>query len=455
MTTVVDTTKSIELRNRMNAKRDVLDGIFSEAGGPSGDYGRVKSIRGGKESVKSYVKGEIAELYRMGAELTDMTSKSKMEGDFRRMDSFLNSPIDRPDMPGGQAAGMSRKSLGSQFIESGALKSYRGGAGETKQFDINTPNLKALFGGGLWSGDAGSGYSVQASGFEPETDRIGRVVLSAQRPPQLIDILPQFPTDQISIPFMEEAVFNNTAAPTAADSTARTVTDVPSAPEVDIRFTERQQPVQPVSGLLPITTDVLADEPQVRALVDSRLMFMLDQSLDRQCTVGSDIAPNLRGLTAYQTIAQGVDLTPGQSQMLSVNRGSLTQMDTVYHAITEVRTRGYANPTHIVMHPNDYLPIRLARGDDNYLLAGPTVGAQLGLWGLPIVENAALPEGVAFVGDFTMYAGLYFRQQAELQISDSHSDWFGKSVLAIRGRLRACLVIFRPTAFCRINGLNS
>lgn len=465
----------MEMQRELDVKRIELKRVMDEAnqGGGDPNLARVKSIGGGRSAVEDWIDQTVSRMHNLKDEIQSAQRYDRANQEYKAFDQYLNQPTNRPYLPDG--GNMAMKSVGRNFVESVAFKDYTGGTGHSSTLPVDF-RAKALFGGGSWSVD-GAGprgypnYGVYASGFEPETDRIGRVVLSAQRPPQLIDILPQYPTDQIVIKYMEETAFENAFAPTQSDIAQGEATpNSPSAgapgtynnqnrpdiaPEVSLGYTERTAPVEPIAGILPITTDAIADEPQVEALVNSRLMFMLDQKLDEQCTRGMNTPPHLRGLTSFDTVPRTMALTPGQSQMLLQERGTNTSMDSIYHAMTQVRTRGYANPTHIIMHPNDYLPIRLARGNDQYLLAGPTVGAQLGLWGLPIIENAALPEGTAFVGDFTMYSGLYYRQEAELQISDSHVDWFGRAILAIRGRLRAAFVIFRPTAFCKVTGLNA
>jgi hypothetical protein len=39
------------------------------------------------------------------------------------------------------------------------------------------------------------------------------------------------------------------------------------------------------------------------------------------------------------------------------------------------------------------------------------------------------------------------------KVSDSHSDYFIKNLLAILAEIRAALVVFRASAFCEVTGL--
>ena len=51
------------------------------------------------------------------------------------------------------------------------------------------------------------------------------------------------------------------------------------------------------------------------------------------------------------------------------------------------------------------------------------------------------------------HSALVYRQGIEFKVSDSHSDYFVKGVQAVRACIRACLVVFRPAAFCEITGI--
>src|SRR5690606_34843391 len=104
-----------------------------------------------------------------------------------------------------------------------------------------------------------------SAGFEPESTRTGRIVEFATRPIQVTDLIPQTTTSQSSVKYMEETTFTNAAAETAEGS---------AYPEAALQYTERVSIVRKIPVFLPVTDEQLEDEPQVRGLVDNRLMFM-------------------------------------------------------------------------------------------------------------------------------------------------------------------------------------
>jgi HK97 family phage major capsid protein len=71
------------------------------------------------------------------------------------------------------------------------------------------------------------------------------------------------------------------------------------------------------------------------------------------------------------------------------------------------------------------------------------------LWGLPVVESEAIAAGTAYVADWK-WAVLWDREQASVQVTDSHADFFIRNLVAILVELRAAFGILRPSAFVKI-----
>src|SRR5690606_24542993 len=175
--------------------------------------------------------------------------------------------------------------------------------------------------------------------------------------------------------------------------------------------------------------------------VNNRLPFMLRQRLDSQLLNGNGTAPNLRGVlntAGIQTQAKGTDAGP----------------DAIYKAMTKVKVTGRARPDHVVMHSNDWQEIRLLRTADGiYIWGSPLETGQPRIWGLPIVENDVIAEGTALVGDFRNFSELVSRRGIDVQVTNSHDQFFIQGKQAIRADMRVALVVYRPTAFCTVTGI--
>lgn len=413
-----------EAREKLDAKRQELHAIFGEAGEEL-DFTKVKSVKGTTREIASHVR-------QLNDELTDI---SKEVADLEGVESAVKTTFEKPENKAGRETGDDRrgggtpngqgerKTFGQHFVESAAFKERQGSTGPVATIDVE---LKTL----LSSGDA-------ASGFEPESVRTGRVVEFATRPIQVTDLIPQTTTSQSSVKFMEETTFTNNAAETAESTEAAAGT----YPEAALDFDERTSIVRKIAVFLPVTDEQLEDEPQVRGLVDNRLMFMVRQRLDGQLLVGSGTAPNLTGIintSGIQTQAKGTDPVP----------------DAVYKAMTLSRVNGRAMPNAVVLHPFDWQDIRLLRTSDGiYIWGNPSDAGPERIWGLQVVQTDALTENTGLVGDFQNFSELSVRRGVDVQVSNSHGTFFIEGKLAIRADMRAAFIVYRPAAFVTVTGI--
>jgi HK97 family phage major capsid protein len=169
---------------------------------------------------------------------------------------------------------------------------------------------------------------------------------------------------------------------------------------------------------------------------------MIQQRLDLQLLVGDGTAPNLEGINSVTGI---------QTQAL----GSDSEQDAIYKAMTLVRTgTGRAEPSAVVMHPNDWQTIRLQTTTDGiYLWGSPSDTGADRIFGVPVIQSTAQTENTALVGDFANFCELVVRKGVEVQVSNSHDDYFVKGKQAIKAQLRCAFPVYRPAAFCTVTGI--
>jgi HK97 family phage major capsid protein len=273
-----------------------------------------------------------------------------------------------------------------------------------------------------------------AAGFAPENLRSGLVVLSAQRPITMLDILPMIAVGTgNAYTYMSETTFTNNAAEIAEN-------DGTGAPESALAYTEAEETIRRVATFLPITDEQLADVVGMQGLVNSRLSFMVQQRASNQLLNGNNSAPNLNGFYNRVTQAQAKSTDP--------------VFDAIFKGMIKVMHTGYANPSAIVLHPNDWQDIRLTRTTDGiYIMGNPQDPGAERLFGLPVVVTNEASEGTGLVGDFANFSFVPYRQGIEVKVSDSHSDYFIKYLQAVRVSLRMALVVTRISAFCEVTGI--
>lgn len=405
-----------DAQQRLDAKNAELAAIFDEAGTDL-DMKKVKSVSDPVTAIRT-LHDEISDI---GHEVDNLKAVAQAAEHSRAHPGGAASREGEPDEKAAVEVARQFKSVGQSFMESPAFQAKQGPVGPSAHLDVN---LKALFetGGSVDAGD----------GWPPESTRTGKVVDYATRPVQVTDIFPTGNTQQQLVVYMEETTYNNAATETQ---------EAGAFPEAALALTEKSSAVRKVAVWLPITDEQLEDEEHAKSYVNNRLPFMLRQRLDSQLINGDGTAPNLRGVlntAGIQSQATGGDATP----------------DAVYKSMTKVKVTGRAKPDHIVMHSNDWQKVRLLRTADGvYIWGSPLETGQPRMWGLPVVENDVIPEGTALVGDFGNFSELVSRRGVDVQVTNSHSDFFINGKQAIRADLRVALVVYRPTAFCTVTGV--
>jgi len=277
-----------------------------------------------------------------------------------------------------------------------------------------------------------------SDGWDPQDIRTSIVSMFPTRPaPQVIDFIPQIPTSQTAVVYMEETTFTNAAAE-IAEATALNSGDYGQAA---LKLTERSRPVQKIAVWLPVTDEQLEDVDQIESYIDQRLRLMVNQRIDLQVLLGNGTAPNLLGtdnVTGINSIARGNDSIP----------------DAIYKGIVEVQADGYANPTVIFIHPRKWRDVVLLKtADGQYIWGHPAMPGPKTLWGVPIVETTAITESLALTGDYQMHSLFALKRGIDMQVSDSHGEYFTKGIKAIRMDMRGSMVHIRPLAFSEITGL--
>lgn len=409
-----------ELQDQLNAKQAELAEIFEKAKTKVDGQDRYNLTPDQVEDVKS----RNAELNDIGVQLEQAKEVDaiyqKTQASIRENNRPATSlPMGSKNDNGGRQEPRQAKSLGGMFVESEQYKSRRGVNGLT----VNLPEFDFL---------AAKTLMETSAGFAPQSIRTGRVIEYAHRRVMVTDIIPQSPIDQNAVVYMEETTSTNNAAERSEGG---------QAGESAIAYTERTSPIREIATFLPVTEIQIEDVAQARSLIDNRLLAFLELRKETQIIAGDGNAPNLEGFltkSGVQSQAKSTDPTP----------------DAIYKAITKVRATGMAEPSAIIIHPNDWQDIRLLRTTDGiYIWGNPSEAGPERVWGLPAVITTAETENTALLGDFQMYSELHNRRGANIKVSDSHSDYFIKGKLAIRADARVALTIYRATAFCKVTGI--
>jgi HK97 family phage major capsid protein len=412
-------TLLVQKRNELTDKTKALHKVFEEAG-PDRDFTKVKCLGEGQTTVAivEKVKAMNKELDSLGVEIEGLAEADQIAEGLKARGV---SGIDQPETPNEEQRdrGGIVKTLGQLFVESKAFKTFQKGSAQGP-VDTVQAELKTLM--------------STSAGWGPETLRNGMMTGYPTRPaPRVVEFIPQQPTNQSAIVYMEETTFTNNATETTEGSTYG---------EGALALTERSVTVRKISTFLPVTDEQLEDVAGIQAYVENRLGLMVRQRLDSQCLSGTGVMPS--GLVGTEQVS-GI-----QTQALSTD----SIPDAIYKLFTLIRSDGFAEPGVVFINPSKWQSVALLKTADGlYIWGHPSESGPERIWGVPVVQTTAGTSTKAVAGDYATHAFLAIKRGLEFQISSSHSTYFVEGKQAIRADMRAAMVHLRPKAFGVVTGL--
>ena len=340
------------------------------------------------------------------------------------------------------------KSIGQMFLESAEFKSLangRNGANMASPWTVN-----ASLTGQLYS--VKDVYSALPTGTPGSFGTIQRdpIVTPPTRTKRVRDLFPARTTSAAVIEYFRQIGFTSVNNPTtnSASMVAERATGNAAfglKPQSTFSFVGEQAPVRTLAHWEAAHRNVLADEPQLRSIIDNELMYGLRLREDQQILTGAGTGEDLTGIlntSGIQTYAWSDGATSPVAD---------TKADAIRRAAT-LAYLAYYEPTGIVLHPNDWEDIELTKDTNGQYLVAVSVamGGEPRVWRMPVVDTPAMTEGTALVGAFGTGAQLYDREQASIRISEQHSDFFVRNAIVVLAEQRLALAVKRPEAFVKV-----
>jgi len=289
-------------------------------------------------------------------------------------------------------------------------------------------------------------------GFKGSVGTIQRdpIVTPPTRTKRVRDLFPTRTTTAAVIEYFRQLGFTSAGGGTnAAASVAERNggnTAFGAKPQSSMVFVGEQAPVRTLAHWEAAHRNVLADEPQLRSIIDNELMYGLRLLEDSQILNGDGTGENL----------QGVLQTTGIQEYAWSEGAHLPVADNKADAIRRAATLSflsYYEPTGVVLHPNDWEDMELAKDDQGQYLVAVSValGGEQRIWRMPVIDTPAIAEGTALVGAFGTGAQLYDREQASIRISEQHADFFVRNAIVVLAEQRLALAVKRPEAFVKVD----
>ncbi|RIY01484.1 phage major capsid protein [Aureimonas flava] len=312
----------------------------------------------------------------------------------------------------GGGAPAREETWGEQFVKGIDLEGFRNNVQRRKQSE-----------GLIMKTTITSGASSGGALTQPYRDE---AVLLPRRPLRVRDLIPSIKITTGAVEYPKQ---------TARSSAPAMVAEGQLKPESAISFTMQTTAAKVIAHWVPASRQILDDASQLAGIIDSDLRFGLAMKEDEQLLMGSGSGENLLGMITQATAYAAPFTVSGQ-----------TIIDQVGLAILQTALTDFP-PDGIIMHPSDWMRIRLTKdAGGNYIFGNPATSSTALLWGLPVVATTSMQIDKFLCGSFQNAATVYDRWEPRVEISTEHSDFFARNLVAILAEERLAFAVKNPNA---------
>ncbi|MDZ7732208.1 MAG: phage major capsid protein [Acidimicrobiia bacterium] len=277
-------------------------------------------------------------------------------------------------------------------------------------------------------GDTGDGDKLV-----PEDQQLLPPVPIPVRMPTVLDMITVGATDSDLIAWTRQTTRTNSADPTAYGT---------AAPKSRYVWERVETPVKRIPHHVVADKGNLADQAQLRTIIDSELIEDLRLEVENQILSGSGGS----GFTGIYNASIG-----------SFDASTATNLaDALHKAITVVRVALEREPTGWGISPEDFEDFYLAKGDDGHYLhhRGPTEGQVRTIWGLPAMVSTAY-NSAPIVAEWRRLATYWQRSGINVSASDNVDDFFLEELVAILATTRGGFAVRKGDAACEVTNFES
>lgn len=393
-------------------------GFAMAAAAPLALEGKLTGI---ETELKKFIEKHAEEVKTQGAASTETKTTLEHLGTQHKETSARLLAIEQKltaSLNGGEQG--EQKSVGQMVVESDGFKSMKAGGNSTGKIQVGS-----MFKTNLVNA-TGQNQPLVAPYIRPG------IVSPGLRRLTIRDLMPNIPVASNLVEFAREVSFTSAAAMQTAEGAAKA--------ESALSFELKYAPVQTLAHWIPVSRQLLDDAPAIQGYVNSRLSYGLKLKEEDELLNGAGVGTDISGLIANST-TYDTTLT---------NVATDTLIDVISHAITQA-SLSYFDATAIILHPKDWEAIKLIKttgsaSSGQYIFSDPHSADNPSLWGLPVVPTQSMAQSQFLVGAFDMAAAVWDRNQATIEISREHSDFFTRNLAAILCEERLALTVFRPLA---------
>lgn len=250
---------------------------------------------------------------------------------------------------------------------------------------------------------------------------------------RIIDLVPKSATEAAS-----EVFYRTTAGATAAS----VVVEGAPKPEANVTFEAVTAYVRKIATWVEVSDEALNDFRAFQSIVTAELGAGVVHEENHQLISGGGVAPAVLGILATP------DVIPRPVS-------SDTKLDALQKAITDLRVGpSFTEPDGIVLHPNDFSDIVLAKDSQlRYLAGNPLTDSPRNLWGVPVVVTTDIPEGTGVVANFAEGTHAWIREPLRIEVNPWGEAQFKSNKVLILAEERLAFAVLKPKNVVVITGL--
>ena len=270
------------------------------------------------------------------------------------------------------------------------------------------------------------------------------IVPYTEYPASLFDLLPTFQATNGQVTYFRETSLVNAAA-SRAESTA--------LGQSTFTLTRQSDNAQVVGGYFIITEEEFMDRPDIMDYITFKSNLELRIAVETQILTGNNTGTNFNGLYNQAGGTYSVNDPTNQDPVTGLSGNPL---DGITRGIHFCQVNGVCVPNLGVIHPNNYLKIRLLKDlVGNYIFGTPnTPMTDIYIGGIRFVQSLYATVGSALLGDFNAYYQLGINQGIYMDLVYNGSDPINLCRTA-RFWFRGMNQVRRPLAFETVTNLPS
>lgn len=198
--------------------------------------------------------------------------------------------------------------------------------------------------------------------------------------------------------------------------------------QLSVRYEEATMSVKKIAVYGKVTTEMMADLPQLISYIENNLMKRLDIVLENQLLAGNGVGDNLKGAKTYATAFTG------GSMALKIDNAN--EFD-VISALSLQCQEANGMPNAVFVHPSTITLMKTLKSslDGQYLYPRFASNDVLTIDGLTVIPSLAVTANEFIGGDLSVL-NVLFREELALQIGLDGNDFINnKKTMLVEKRL--------------------